>query len=201
MARREPTYRWDERAARYRDARGRFVPQREIRRAIDRAIANSERSIQQLGRQFRAREISLDDWELGMRREIKRLHLSSAAAAKGGWAQMSPADYGRVGQITRAQYKFLGNFADQIAGGLPLDGRFLRRVELYAQAGRGTFEAVNKVQMIRAGYTEERNILGLAEHCSGCVVEYSKGWQPIGTLVPIGQRDCLSRCKCSIEYR
>jgi hypothetical protein len=26
-------------------------------------------------------------------------------------------------------------------------------------------------------------------------------WQPLGSMIPIGSRDCLSRCKCHVEYR
>ena len=55
------------------------------------------------------------------------------------------------------------------------------------------------------GYTEYRNVLGLAEkHCDGagsCLGESSRGWVAIGSLIPIGARTCGGNCLCSYEYR
>ena len=52
-----------------------------------------------------------------------------------------------------------------------------------------------------AGFTEERNRLGDADHCPECLQETSKSWQPINSLIPIGERICTVRCKCTMEYR
>lgn len=55
--------------------------------------------------------------------------------------------------------------------------------------------------MANRGYVEERSVLGIADHCDGCLAEAGKGWRPIGTLLPIGGRDCKARCRCHFEYR
>lgn len=57
-------------------------------------------------------------------------------------------------------------------------------------------------------FTEERSILDPASsaHCHdsdlpGCVEQAALGWQPIGTLVPVGLRTCGTRDRCSTIYR
>jgi hypothetical protein len=194
-------YRWNATAARYVDARGRFVPRELVRRELDDALAAAKQRMAGISEAFRTGGISSNDWFAEMRQLVKQVQLYSATAAKGGWAQMSPADFGRVGGIVREQYGFLLNFANQIAAGLPLDGRFLRRVAMYAESGRRTFHRTETAEMTTRGLDEERSILHPADHCTDCVVEADKGWQPIGSLIPIGERECLGGCKCTMEFR
>jgi hypothetical protein len=134
-----------------------------------------------LAEQLRTNQISLDAWLLEMRTLVKDVHLYSAAAAKGGWAQMAQADYGRVGQIVRKQYDYLDVFANDIANGLPLDGRFLRRVALYGEAGRATYHDVEALEMDVRGMDEERNVLHPADHCGDCVEMTRLGWVKRGS--------------------
>lgn len=195
------TFVWDARAKQYRGAGGRFVSRAEVRRVLDQAIAARGQRMTALGIALREGKISGESWAVEMRQLVKDVHLYNAAAAKGGWAQLTRADLGRVGQIVRSQYVYLNKFAGQISAGLTLDGRFIGRVQLYAEAARRTFYAFLSVVMRDKGYTEERNILHPAEHCDGCVGETARGWVDIGELIPVGERDCLGRCKCTIEYR
>jgi hypothetical protein len=194
-------YRWDARVGRYVDARGRFVSRAFVRAELDRAIESATQRMAPLSESLRDGNISLADWIIEMRRDIKQVQLYSAAAAKGGWAQMSQADYGRVGQLVREQYRFLEGFGNDIAAGLPLDGRFLRRVALYAGAGRRTFHKVEQFEMEARAMDEERSVLNPADHCDECVAEAAKGWQPLGSIVPIGERTCKGGCKCDMEFR
>jgi hypothetical protein len=64
-----------------------------------------------LAEALRGRQVSLADWEVGMRRVVKNTHLNAIALERGGWANMTPADYGRAGQIIREQYGYLKGFA------------------------------------------------------------------------------------------
>lgn len=196
-----PDYRYNEAAGRYTNGRGQFVPAARVRATLDQTLATTAKRATALGDALQAGRISVATWNIEMRALIKGAHLYSGALAKGGWAQMTQADYGRIGQIVRKQYSYLEAFTRQIEKGLPLDGRFLRRVTMYVQAGRQTFHAVQRTLMRARGMTEERNRLGIAEHCDGCLQETARGWVPIGDLAPIGTRDCLAHCKCDVEYR
>lgn len=195
-------YVWDDRLGRYRDrATGRLVGRAEIRRDVDATLAKAEGRIEGLAARMRAGEISLDEFAVAMRREIKTVHLWNAAAARGGWGQMTPADFGRVGAIVRRQYGYFERFLRDVERGLPLDGRFAVRSRMYGESGTATFEHFHTLEAREHGAGEERNVLGAAEHCVGCLAQSARGWVPIGDLVPVGQRDCRSRCKCRKEFR
>ena len=195
-------YTYDARAYSYRDGAGRFVSDRQVREALDGALDAHTKTVRALGESLRAGRISVAEWQTGMARAIKNAHLYSAAAARGGWQNMTPADYGRAGQKIRAQYGYLRDFAAQIVDGRqPLDGRFLQCVDLYGQSGRVTYHATERREMEVRGMTEERNVLHPSDHCPGCVDESARGWVPIGSLVPIGSRDCRTRDRCTVAYR
>lgn len=191
-----PEFSYDERALRYRDiGSGRFVSQRAVLGSLNSMITAGQGNIENITQSLIDGDINVTEWRSGMAREIKIMHAASAAAAKGGWAQMSPADWGREGSLVKKQYQWLDNFAQEIVSGKqPLDGRAMQRARMYAQAGRGTFEEIRRNEHKTMGYTEERRVLGAAEHCPGCVEQASLGWQPIGTLDPIGAEQCRTFC-------
>ena len=196
-------YRWNDTAGRYIDAHGRFVSRAALRAEVDAALQSATARARGLAEQLRTGQIPLEEWELAMRALSKEVHLYSAAAARGGWAQLSADDTGRVGRIVRDEYRWLRGFREEIEDGLPLDGRFSVRTELYAQAGRETFHKTERQAELERGNTLERSILGAADHCEGagsCVEQRDRGWVLIGTLIAIGRRLCGRRCKCAMEY-
>lgn len=194
-------YRWDPLTAQYRAPNGQFVTRREVVRALDGAL-NSEAAA--MARNFvllREGTLTLDAWHLAMRQSIKLMHLWAASAAKGGWAQLLPADYGRVGATVAFHYGRLQRFALQLAAGLPLDGRAAWRVSMYARAARQTYHAVELVTTRAAGYAFELNVLNAAsESCGQCVSLTESGLQPIGTMPRPGRRACLTGCTCYFEF-
>jgi hypothetical protein len=198
-----PTYTFNARSQRYRHiATGRWVGRDTVRRALDTTLQRSQADMTRLGRDLQAGRLTLAEWQVATAKSLKAAHLASAAAARGGWAQMTQADYGRVGHKLRGEYGFLARFAQAIADGAqPLDGRFLTRLSMYAQAPRGTYHDQERAGMREAGYTEERNVLGMADHCDSCRAQTARGWVALGSLIPVGQRDCLTSCKCSVQYR
>lgn len=197
-------YTYDKVARRYRDANGRFVSQEDVRRALDTALQNASKRISDLGNSLRNDAISLTDWEFEMRLALKEIQLYSRALGRGGWESMTQADFGFVGAALKKQYAYLNRFSAEIANGYSFDGRFRRRTELYAESGRNTYYDALDEEMLAAGMTEERNVLTSAEHCEGvdsCVEQSAADWVPIGELIPIGERLCISSCKCLKEYR
>lgn len=194
-------FRWNAAAGRYVDSAGRFVPASAVRNALDFAIRQAEDRIDRLAGQLAVGAIAPHEWERQMREQIKAVHLYSAMAARGGRAQMTAAGFGQVGAEVRQQYAWLARFRQQIEDGLPLDGQFYQRVGLYVEAGRGTFHRAEGQVAADRGATEEHNILHPADHCDECLAQSGRGWVPIGTLVPIGRRQCQARCRCSLAYR
>ena len=195
---------WNEVAGRYIDlATGRFIPFLDVRDSLEEVMDASGLRMNALTDSLINEQISLAEWQLGMMEEIKTSHTAAAAAARGGWAQMSQADWGATGRLIRTQYDFLRNFANEIASGKQrLDGTARFRTDLYARAARGTFEETRRrYERLMNGMEEERRVLGEADHCKGCLAQAKLGWQPIGTLDPIGAEECVTNCHCTFIYR
>jgi hypothetical protein len=197
-------YTWDGR--RYRSAlTGRYVSPREVRTALDTALRNTQPLARMLADDLRAGRVSRQEWAVRMRELVRSTHLMSSAAARGGWAQMTPEAYGQVGAAVREQYRYLDPFIAEVEAGLPLDGRFTARAAMYAQAGRNTFHRAERAVMLGQGMREERNVLDReAVHCEGpnsCPEQSARGWVPIGNLLPVGSRLCITACRCRMEYR
>lgn len=109
----------------------------ELDRFVDRAGRASAR---ELTIQLRDGRIALPEWQTAMARAVKNVNYAAVAAASGGVENMTAVERGRAGQIIRQQYAYLRNFAAEIESGKqPLDGRALRRAEMYMQAARGRF--------------------------------------------------------------
>ena len=204
-------YRWNPAlgtTGRYIAPSGRMVPQKTVTGEMEWVIGGVKGEMQSLSRDLQSGNISLQEWYDGMRDRVKIIHTLDAAIAKGGWAQMSQSDWGAVGAITKFQYGKLNDFALQIADGLALDGRFLVRAGMYADAARGTGEDMKRREADRnPTLTEEMRELGAADHCTtrngvlGCIELNDMGWQPIGTLPRIGDTPCGTNCHCNFVFR
>lgn len=199
-----PEYVWDERTGKYASAStGRFVKFSRVRDSLDQVALRSQANMRGLSEQLLSGNMSLAEWQARMAQEIKTLHTASAAAANGGWAQMSKSDWGSAGAKIKRQYQYLQNFANEIASGKqPLNGRLLVRSDLYGKAGRGTYEDMRRRYQEQSNLMdEERRVLGEAEHCPDCLDYAGEGWQPIGSLPRIGESVCRTNCACTFEYR
>lgn len=200
-----PEYRWNPAARHghgaYIDARGRFVSNAVIRDQLDKVLDGITAETRQLGERLLDGTVTVDEWYRQMTGYIKSTHLIGAAMERGGWANMTYADFGRVGRIVRDERAYLDNFKAQLEAGLFMDGRALVRMQLYIQAGRGTFYEFADQTAALNQFTMERRILDpAARHCACCVDEANKGPQPLGTLAPIGGCSCGSNCRCSKVY-
>lgn len=194
---------WDPQASRYRGPGGRFLSRTQVVGALNDTLDRTRKKLNEVARQLQAGQISLTSWQRQTRGLVKSIHLYSAAAARGGWDQLGPADFGRLGARIKAQYRYLDRFARQLASGDVdyLGDGFLNRVDLYGQAGRATFMLEERADRKAKGYTEERSILNAADHCLDCLSEAAAGWSPIGSLIPIGSRQCRANCRCDFDYR
>lgn len=198
-------YRWEPDAGvsgRYRDTRtGRFVPAATVRRELDVYIDASDDAARALTKALRNRELSLADWELAMRREIKRTHLNAIALERGGWSNLRPADFGRAGQIIREQYGYLRRFAQQIADGTQkLDGTLARRAELYTAAGRNSWYR-SKAANMTGKVTHQMSVRSARDSCWQCRELDRKVFRIDDASFPLpGRRVCNHNCRCHLAY-
>jgi HPt (histidine-containing phosphotransfer) domain-containing protein len=188
------------------DAAAEAVEDRQVRAALDEAIDSAQDDVRALTQQLVDGDISLARWQQSMAQAVKDAHLNAGALTKGGFDNLSQADFGQIGGRIRDELEYLRGFAQDIENGAQrLDGTALRRSEMYMGKARKTHHKLHRKEMQKIGYNQERNVLGVAEHCEECVALTNRGdadgWVPNGTLTPIGDRICLSNCKCTIEYR
>lgn len=198
-----PGFGWNASAGRYTDLKtGRFVKASVIRDAVDATITKSSERIRALTQSLMDGRLNLQSWEIQTAQELKILHLANQVAALGGFSNVDNKSLSRLESILAKQFAYLHRFATQISdGSQKINGSLLSRINLYVHAARATYEAERTIVMREAGYLYEISILHSRDSCQGCLGESQKDWQPIGTLIPIGERDCLTRCHCTLDYR
>ncbi len=196
------SYSFSDRTGRYRDrATGQFVTERAVRDGVDAVVRLSGERMADLARQFRAGTIDAGRFLASMMDEIKSVNLAAALAAYGGREQMTQSRYGTVGQIIRQQYQYARQMvADVLDGKQRMNGRLDARARSYASAARATYENIRRREMAAAGYSFEQNVQHSQEGCGECVAASDAGAVPIGTLPPVGSRQCRSSCLCTITF-
>ena len=196
-------YRWEPStgaSGRYRDERGRFVASSTVRRELDRYLDNSDPA-KALAEALRGRQVSLADWEVAMRRHVKNVNLNAIALERGGWSNLTPSDFGRVGQIVREQYAYLKGFAADIASGKQrLDGTLGTRAKLYSQAARTSLYK-SKAANMSGGVTHQRSIRSARDSCRQCLDLDRKVFRiDDSSFVLPGRRVCNHNCQCHLAY-
>jgi hypothetical protein len=173
-----------------------------VRGELDRVLDALEREVREQTQALRDRTLALDAWQRAMIAAIQTAHGAAAAAAVGGWDRMSAADWMQVEAEVARQVRYLHRFGMQMAtSAIPMDGRVLPRAVQYINGARVTFAAWAHQQAVGAGNQWERSVRNARDSCPGCVAAARAGWQPIGTLPPVGRRDCRNHCRCRMEYR
>lgn len=224
---------WNAKAGRYafRTPRGGygFLSEEKVRSIIDADIdvsgarmANLGAKLKPYARQFKAGEISREDYNAAVRdyrdamaAQIKGAHCGQAAAAAGGFDQMGAVEHGRTGGLLAKQYRYLENacaeFADNpdlVLGEVPGRQSIEERSQSYSEASRYTFERFADIAQGENGSPFVINILETgAHHCQAKSgqPEYSScpGQSALGVIrfddprrkCP-GSRICGPRCKC-----
>lgn len=206
---------WDSRSHRYRvtaegaaatgQRAGTYVGQARMVALRDDLIAAQKNTVTDLAEQVANGEITLNQWILSMRGEIKDTFLSEYMLGHGGRNSMTPSDWGRLGAMILAQYKFLDGFASDIAAGKYTQAAVAARARMYMEAASQAFERGNALSRglpdlpaypgdgstqcranchcrweIREQETEWHCFwrLSTAEHCPDCVARAGQ-WNPL----------------------
>lgn len=196
-------YRWNGRAGRYIDPEtGRFVPKQAEVRALDERITTGIDQIRAVTAGVLSGAVTVAEWQTAIAVELRRMHTQAAALGRGGWQQMTPRDWGRVGRKLRDEYAYLGNFATTLAGGNLSEAQVNARLTLYVNGIWSSYWKGARGAMEGAGMTEERRVLTPAEHCRDCEGYAAEGWQPLGSLPEPGEGSaCGHNCRCIKVYR
>ena len=204
MPEKKSTYTWDARTLRYRErATGKFIPHDDLFRAVDAVNRKAAHHMRALAGSLQRGSLSVRDFQRAMRVELKSLHAVNAAAGAGGWKQMTPADWGRVGARLRKEYAHLDSFARAVSSRrLPLaSGRVPARAASYENNARLAYWEQFRLSASASGaeVLAVRRLGPVAtEHCEGCRREAALPPRPIAQVKPLGGEECRWFCRCRI---
>lgn len=159
--------------------------------------------LQSLAKSLIDGKITPIEWQMEMRDYVRVLYREAVITAYGGAENVTQAAWGYEGSLVKKQYQFLDGFMQDILDNPNawMNGRLLARMNLYKKAEWSILEEMIRFQKRQDGWTEEKRELGEADHCEGCLQQAGLGWRPIGTLDPIGSKECTTNCHCVFWYR
>jgi hypothetical protein len=131
-------WQYDAASRRYRGADGRYLGQKAMVGLRDAFTDNLKGRAADLATRRAEGDLSQNDWERQMRALVKAAHIDLHCLGRGGRRQMAPADWGRVGASIKAQYAYLGRFADDTAN--LSEAQMRARAGLYVEAATTAYE-------------------------------------------------------------
>lgn len=120
---------------------------------------------------------SRDVWVKEFRRRLKDMYAALYLSGKGGRANMTQSDWGRVGSMLVEQYKYLNRFADQIFGG-----------DTGSLSDRETQLTIRMTMYFRS-----------AMESYGKALVKSYGMPALPQYPGDGKTECLTACRCHLE--
>jgi hypothetical protein len=163
---------WSRAARRYRDTdSGKFLPAKTITTLRDNLVDARAREIARVTQEVADGKRQVVDWLVAMREQVKIATLAEYTFGRGGRNALEQSDFGRVGALVKAQYRYLDDFAAQLGAGLLSPQQATARAALYARAAT-------------------------AAHGRGLAA----AWGVTLPQVPgDGQTECLTNCRCHLD--
>lgn len=190
---------------------GRLVPRAEVRAEIEKLITHVQRESARIANRYQAGSITIGEFETSMRELLKAGHLIASSVGRGGRAQMSQADWGKVGSKIKWQYEYLSKFARRLATGKLDKAYSANRARSYASAiyisysnGRAAAEQEfinnNGGKDADGSKIQVRLVTNSAEGCQECADDEAAGWMDPEDMGELGSRICGDFCKCTLEF-
>lgn len=167
---------------------------------IEDIIAESTAALAELATLAAEGGITEAQFIMLMREEIKSTYIQQYLIVNGS-TNMSQSDWGTLGSLIKEQYKYLDGFAGEI--GNLTEAQIKARMDMYINSSRSANAAAMQNLEQANGASMMRWVLGETEdHCEDCLGYVNQGWVTIGEL-PLpgdGESQCLTNCKCSVEF-
>ena len=191
-------YTYNNTAQRWYDAStGRFVSETAVTAEMRLHQQATYAVLDGATRQLYMGHISLEQWQLTVAAELKDAHLAQAMFAVGGRANMSDANWGRVGGTLADEYRYLANFANEIAAGTVSEAQALARIRQYGNATQASYWREYKL-VSEVIYWN----LHPAEHCGDCLTLAGGSPHKANELNQVpgdGNTQCRGNCKCTLS--
>lgn len=196
-----PDYNYSNLTNRWRDATtGQFVSETVVINEMRLHQQATYSTLENLTNSLYSGQISVSQWQIGIASELKDAHLAQSIFAVGGKANMTAANYGRVGGVLADEYRYLTRFAQQIANGQISQAQALARIRQYGNATQQSYYREY------AQATPDNEVihwdLNPAEHCGDCLDLNSGSPYTSATLPTVpgaGNTQCRGNCKCTLR--
>jgi len=122
---------------RYRnDQTGRFASQQEIWDWGEDSMESNATATKPLA----VSPINVSQWQQDMRDRVKAEYIRQYELGKGGRSNMTAQDWGSVGGMIADQYRYLDDFAEEIAAGKLSSAQIAMRSQMYILSAREAYE-------------------------------------------------------------
>lgn len=185
---------------------GQAVNRQVVKAAADAVASESRFRMFDIASKLARGQLGVVEWGIERDRAIKLLHGAESALARGGFGEMTAADWTRASERIANQYGYSRAFSEDVAKGLYgkpgqqvfQEARLLQRVSQYANAGRVTYEnTLTENSRDRLGHTHARRVRASGvDSCPDCIEIADNGWYPIDDYLEIGGDACRMNCSC-----
>ena len=173
-----------------------------------RLVADSQALMRELATdptvpaQFASPFETVSRWREGVAKTLRQFYLAGVLAL-GGPTDPTPAVWEALRDANQEQVAYLDGYAgDILSGKQPRDATLPARSGLYGASIWNVSQNVTVATAQADGMTRYRSVhVGSDRPCALCRTENAKGFQPIGTLIPIGNRKCKANDHCHWEFR
>jgi hypothetical protein len=200
-------YYWDESVGRFRDDLGRFVARNTIDQFVTQSIMTSTNVTDSLAQMVSNGLINVNDWKDTMRQEIKDEYIRQYLSSMGGREFMTQKDWGSIGGMLTEQYKYLDNFANDIATGELSEAQIMARSSMYVNSASEARERARERVATDLDYDMVEWVVDASlENCDDCLAFAAMGVVSIdedpynGAYPGSGDTVCLTNCGCHEEY-
>jgi hypothetical protein len=161
-------------------------------------VAGTFDTLDVLTRRLYNGQLTLAQWQIAVASELKDAHLAQSMYAVGGKTNMGAVEFGRVGGTLADEYRFLANFADDIAVGRVSQAQALARIKQYGKATQQSYWR----EFAQASEGQILWVLHPAEHCVDCIAlagdsPFTRNTLP--TFPGAGATQCRGNCNCTLE--
>lgn len=122
---------------------GTYIGERQMVAVRDQWVTAAKARTDALASQYARGTLNLQQWQAGMRQEICVNFVNEYMLGRGGRNNMTPGDWGRIGQRVQVQYRYLESFAAEISTGRLSDAQIAARARMYVEASSQAYERGN----------------------------------------------------------
>lgn len=192
---------WDPKRRRYVDESGHVLSAKEVRREVENYVASEQKLTEAEARKLVASVITTSAFFWFMRHKIETWHKLTGTIAYGGQLQMTAERLARIMEKIDSELAYLDGFRTEVERADVIMDSIVPRAGMYADSAYATYENNVREREKDFGVISGRRITeGDQNVCEGCQNASSSEYVPLNELLDIGDADCLSRCRCYVEF-